>query len=79
MSDFLKTAHIQVEYILLRVYVDDVEKIPFEEMDNDDSKPKFIEDISKSSDTTRNNSSILIRVSDEYEIEVLNDWINKFI
>jgi len=75
--DFLKIAHIQLDNATFRVHVTDSDVFRIDKM-NDGSKPDFVLWISKSNDPEQNKQSLLVTVSDDYNLEDLAKWIKSY-
>lgn len=76
MSDILKTAHIHLEQAMLRVHVKDTSVFKLELMEED--KPDYVVWISRSNDKTENKTSLVVCVTDGYDLEEIAEWINKY-
>ena len=77
IDSVLNTAHIYLDHATFRVHVADVSVFPFDRM-NEDDKPYFVLSIGKSNDPEQNKQSLLVTVSDDYNLEALAKWIKSY-
>lgn len=76
-DDILKTAHIHVENVMLRVHVKDSGAFNIGLM-NELPKPDSVLFIGRSNDQEQTKQSLLVSVVGDYDVNEIADWIKKY-
>lgn len=79
IDSILKTAHIHLETSTYRVHVEDSSRVDVRMMNQDESRPDFVNGVGYSSDPSRNKTSILIETSGDIDLDKLADWVNSYL
>ena len=79
IDDIIKTAHIHVDHIMLRVHVKQSSMFPIMMMNADEDKPKAVDWVGYSNDPQQTEHSLLVMCTGEYpDLVAVADWLAKY-
>lgn len=79
LDKILYSAHIHLDHSVYRVYVEDSSLVDVRLMNEDYQRPKFVTSVYRSNDPARSQTSILVDVNEEFEMQELADWVNSYL